>query len=407
MTLITLRDLFLYDKLTEDDQEKSKVIEESIPPYLIQVIRQKCQLFPVIAPFTDVLIHNSKARRHFPLRSLLHQSTTEAINNHHTSLLKSLHSSPLAARSGKMEQAILKSRRMITLNRCIGLQSNPKFPAQESIKKQELKRVPQEIIRIKKGPRERRTKNQLTPSGTTDTVALKELVTPRVHHFSQTQAIIPRRKPYLLPCPPPTNTLHQAIMVSNPPTAQPQAPYQVRSLYHALPAPAIRLAAASSQPQLLPPLLTWAGPPRTVRHRAEDPTLPLLGQLKPPCERLQPNLKESTGITGTQEMIKRSSNSSRSSRETQRLLHPPTLARTRGCAPQIPALKESPRPNEQDDNLDTRGSRCREQPGFHDEGQLEISISGKQMWSGEHVLTEKIMLWMIYEEALKPDPEEI
>ncbi|GJR42342.1 hypothetical protein Tco_1310445 [Tanacetum coccineum] len=54
MTLITLRDQFLYDKLTKDDQEKSKVIEESdstIPDPSHQTVTSTP---PVIAPFTDV-----------------------------------------------------------------------------------------------------------------------------------------------------------------------------------------------------------------------------------------------------------------------------------------------------------------------------------------------------------------
>ncbi|GKG33350.1 hypothetical protein Tco_0433509, partial [Tanacetum coccineum] len=51
---LALMDQFLYDKLTEDDQEKSKVIEESdstIPDPSLQTVTSTP---PVIAPFTDV-----------------------------------------------------------------------------------------------------------------------------------------------------------------------------------------------------------------------------------------------------------------------------------------------------------------------------------------------------------------
>ncbi|GKF14122.1 hypothetical protein Tco_0055584 [Tanacetum coccineum] len=54
MTLITLRDQFLYDKLTEDDQEKSKVIEESDSTILDPSHQTVTSNLPVIAPFTDV-----------------------------------------------------------------------------------------------------------------------------------------------------------------------------------------------------------------------------------------------------------------------------------------------------------------------------------------------------------------
>ncbi|GKF88729.1 hypothetical protein Tco_0262692, partial [Tanacetum coccineum] len=56
LKLITLRDQFLYDKLTEDDQEKSKVIEESdstIPDPSHQTVTITSSP-PVIVPFIDV-----------------------------------------------------------------------------------------------------------------------------------------------------------------------------------------------------------------------------------------------------------------------------------------------------------------------------------------------------------------
>ncbi|GJW47570.1 hypothetical protein Tco_0079216 [Tanacetum coccineum] len=92
-------DQFLYDKPTEDDQEKSKVIEESdstIPDPSHQTVTSTP---PVIAPFTDV-------------------SSTKP-----SSLVTP---PPINTEATKWSERCLKSRRLITLP-MFWLQSNPKF----------------------------------------------------------------------------------------------------------------------------------------------------------------------------------------------------------------------------------------------------------------------------------------
>ncbi|GKA90292.1 hypothetical protein Tco_0812162 [Tanacetum coccineum] len=119
-------DQFLYDKPTEDDQEKSKVIEESdstIPDPSHQTVTSTP---PVIAPFTDV----SSTKPSSLLRvARLEQEMSE--------VKKTDHSADVLA--------LIKSQ-VPTFNR----ERNTLCAWPESIKNQESEKSPKEIIRIKR-----------------------------------------------------------------------------------------------------------------------------------------------------------------------------------------------------------------------------------------------------------------
>ncbi|GJY08933.1 hypothetical protein Tco_0377118 [Tanacetum coccineum] len=142
-------DQFLYDKLTEDDQEKSKVIEESdstIPDPSHQTVTSTP---PVIAPFTNV--SSTKPS------SLV---TPPPINTEATTIITSLPEitpfiSPLA-KSGKIgakeidkidDEPLLKILERHTADL---IEKYSALPGPESIKNQESEKSPKEIIRIKR-----------------------------------------------------------------------------------------------------------------------------------------------------------------------------------------------------------------------------------------------------------------
>ncbi|GJU22038.1 hypothetical protein Tco_1155380 [Tanacetum coccineum] len=116
------RDQFLYDKPTEDDQEKSKVREESdstIPDTIHQTVTSTP---PVIAPFTDRSTHYHRLQ----LEARLEQEMSEVKKtNHQADVLASIKSQvPTAKYAGAA------------------------WP--ESVKNQESEKSPKEIIRAKK-----------------------------------------------------------------------------------------------------------------------------------------------------------------------------------------------------------------------------------------------------------------
>ncbi|GJV70653.1 hypothetical protein Tco_1490648 [Tanacetum coccineum] len=145
-------DQFLYDKLTEDDQEKSKVIEESdstIPDPSHQTVTSTP---PVIAPFTDV--SSTKPS------SLV---TTPPINTEATTITTSLPEiTPFIAlqlRVARLEQEMSEVKKT--------------GHSADSIKNQESEKSPKEIIRIKK--EQGKEKQKLTYSiRSTDKVSLDE-----------------------------------------------------------------------------------------------------------------------------------------------------------------------------------------------------------------------------------------
>ncbi|GKF18071.1 hypothetical protein Tco_0062989, partial [Tanacetum coccineum] len=132
-------DQFLYDKSTEDDQEKSKVIEEfdsTIPDPSHQTVTSAP---PVIAPFTDV--------------SSIKPSYTEATIIT-TSLPKITPLIALQLRVARLENkkisvddALLKALERHTANL---IEKYSALPGPESVKNQESEKSPKEIIKAKK-----------------------------------------------------------------------------------------------------------------------------------------------------------------------------------------------------------------------------------------------------------------
>ncbi|GJR62678.1 hypothetical protein Tco_1504840, partial [Tanacetum coccineum] len=135
-------DQFLYDKPTEDDQEKSKVIEESdstIPDPSHQTVTSTP---PVIAPFTNVSSTKSS--------SLV---TPPPINTEATTITTSLPEiTPFIAlqlRVARLEQEMSEVKKT-DHSADVLIEKYSALPGLESIKNQESEKSPKEIIRIKR-----------------------------------------------------------------------------------------------------------------------------------------------------------------------------------------------------------------------------------------------------------------
>ncbi|GJZ39940.1 hypothetical protein Tco_0586503 [Tanacetum coccineum] len=199
MTLITLGIIFLYDKPTKDDQEKSKVVNESdstIPDPSHQTVTSTPS---AIAPVIDFL---------YPKPSS--QVTTPPINTEATSITTTLPEiTPfitLQLRVAKLEQdmsevkktdhsaavlAFIKSQVPTVVDKYLGTKLDDALlrilerhttelikkyyvlPGPESIKNQESKKSPKEIIRIKREQGEKKQESTYTIRST-DKVALEE-----------------------------------------------------------------------------------------------------------------------------------------------------------------------------------------------------------------------------------------
>ncbi|GJV14324.1 retrovirus-related pol polyprotein from transposon TNT 1-94 [Tanacetum coccineum] len=183
MTLITLRDQFLYDKLTEDDQEKSKVIEESdstIPDPSHQTVTSN---LPVIAPFTDVsstkpssLVTPPPINTEATTIITIEQEMSEVKKtDHSTDVLASIKSQvPTVVDKylgTKLDDALLKILERHTADL---IEKYSALPGLESIKNQESEKSPKEIIRIKREQGEEKQDSTYSIRST-DKVALKEL----------------------------------------------------------------------------------------------------------------------------------------------------------------------------------------------------------------------------------------
>ncbi|GJT79666.1 putative ribonuclease H-like domain-containing protein [Tanacetum coccineum] len=156
-------DQFLHDKPTEDDQEKSKVIEESdstIPDPSHQTVTSTP---PVIAPFTDV--SSTKP-------SLL--VTPPPINTEATTITTSLPEiTPFIAlqlRVARLEQEMSEILERHTADL---IEKYSALPGPESIKNQESEKSPKEIIRIKREQGEEKQDSTYSIRST-DKVALEE-----------------------------------------------------------------------------------------------------------------------------------------------------------------------------------------------------------------------------------------
>ncbi|GJS31786.1 hypothetical protein Tco_0492406 [Tanacetum coccineum] len=192
-------DQFLYDKPTEDDQEKSKVVDESdstIPDPSHQTVTSTP---PVIAPVID-----------FSSPKPSSQVTTPPINTEATSITTTLPEiTPFIAlqlRVAKLEQdmsevkktdhsaavlASIKSQVPTVVDKYLGtklddallrilerhtadlIEKYSVLPGPESIKNQESKKSPKEIIRIKREQGEKKQESTYTIRST-DKVALEE-----------------------------------------------------------------------------------------------------------------------------------------------------------------------------------------------------------------------------------------
>ncbi|GJX13409.1 hypothetical protein Tco_0205167, partial [Tanacetum coccineum] len=156
-------DQFLYDKPTEDDQEKSKVIEESdstIPDPSHQTVTSTP---PVIAPFTDV--SSTKPS------SLV---TPPPINTEATTITTSLPEiTPFIAlqlRVARLEQEMSEVKKT---DHSADVLASIKSQVPTSIKNQESKKSPKEIIRIKREQGEEKQDSTYSIRST-DKVALEE-----------------------------------------------------------------------------------------------------------------------------------------------------------------------------------------------------------------------------------------
>ncbi|GJR96141.1 hypothetical protein Tco_0268315 [Tanacetum coccineum] len=173
-------DQFLYDKPTEDDQEKSKVIEESdstIPDPSHQTVTSTP---PVIAPFTDVSsIKPSSLVSPPPINT---EATTIT-----TSLPEITPFIALQLRVARLEQEmsevkktdhsadVLASIESQILERHTAdlIEKYSVLPGPESIKNQESEKSPKEIIRIKREQGEEKQDSTYSIRST-DKVALEE-----------------------------------------------------------------------------------------------------------------------------------------------------------------------------------------------------------------------------------------
>ncbi|GJU71754.1 hypothetical protein Tco_1263159 [Tanacetum coccineum] len=155
------RDQFLYDKPIEDDQEKSKVVDESdstIPDPSYQAITSTP---PVIAPVTDFSS---------PKPSSL--VTPPPINTEATTITTSLPEiTPFIAlqlRVARLEQEMILERHTADL-----IEKYSVLPGPESIKNQESEKSQKEIIKIKKEQGEEKQESTYSIRST-DKVALEE-----------------------------------------------------------------------------------------------------------------------------------------------------------------------------------------------------------------------------------------
>ncbi|GJU42209.1 retrovirus-related pol polyprotein from transposon TNT 1-94 [Tanacetum coccineum] len=140
-------DQFLYDKPTEDDQEKSKVVDESdstIPDPSHQTVMTNP---PVIAPNPWSYEFSSSPK-------LLHCSYCCMINNLGT----------------KLDDALLRSLERHTADL---IEKYSELPGPESVKNQESEKSPKEIIRIKREQGEEKQESTYSIRST-DKVALEE-----------------------------------------------------------------------------------------------------------------------------------------------------------------------------------------------------------------------------------------
>ncbi|GJS49805.1 hypothetical protein Tco_0599926 [Tanacetum coccineum] len=142
-------DQFLYDKLTEDDQEKSKVIEESdstIPDPSHQTVTSTP---PVIAPFTNV--SSTKPSSLLRVARLEQEMSEVKKTNHSADVLASIKSQvPTVVDKylgTKFDDALLKILERHTADL---IEKYSALPGPESIKNQESEKSPKEIIRIKR-----------------------------------------------------------------------------------------------------------------------------------------------------------------------------------------------------------------------------------------------------------------
>ncbi|GJU25875.1 retrovirus-related pol polyprotein from transposon TNT 1-94 [Tanacetum coccineum] len=135
------RDQFLYDKPTEDDQEKSKVIDESdstIPDPSYQIITST----PLITPFIALQLRVAR----------LEQEISEVKKTDHSAdVLASIKSQvPTVVDKylgTKLDDALL---RILERHTAELIEKYSMLPGPKSIKNQEFKKSPKEIIRIKK-----------------------------------------------------------------------------------------------------------------------------------------------------------------------------------------------------------------------------------------------------------------
>ncbi|GJZ97915.1 hypothetical protein Tco_0670368 [Tanacetum coccineum] len=168
-------DQFLYDKPTEDDQEKSKVVNESdstIPDPSHQTVTSTP---PVIAPVID-----------FSSPKPSSQVTTPPINTEATSITTTLPEiTPFIAlqlRVAKLEQDMSEYLgtklddallRILERHTADLIEKYSVLPGPESIKNQESKKSPKEIIKIKREQGEKKQESTYTIRST-DKVALEE-----------------------------------------------------------------------------------------------------------------------------------------------------------------------------------------------------------------------------------------
>ncbi|GJR44685.1 hypothetical protein Tco_1312788 [Tanacetum coccineum] len=141
-------DQFLYDKPTEDDQEKSKVIEESdstIPDPSHQTVTSTP---PVIAPFTNITPFIALQLR---VARLEQEMSEVKKTDHQADVLASIKSQvPMAVDKylgTKLDDALLKILERHTADL---IEKYSVLPGPESVKNQESEKSPKEIIRAKK-----------------------------------------------------------------------------------------------------------------------------------------------------------------------------------------------------------------------------------------------------------------
>ncbi|GKF41649.1 hypothetical protein Tco_0124991, partial [Tanacetum coccineum] len=141
-------DQFLYEKPTDDDQEKSKVIEESdstIPDPSHQTVMSTP---PVIAPFTN----GSSTKPSLQIGARLEQEMSEVKKTDHSAdvldLIKSQVPTAVDEYLGtKLDDALLKILERHTADL---IKKYSVLPGPESVKYQESEKSPNEIIRAKK-----------------------------------------------------------------------------------------------------------------------------------------------------------------------------------------------------------------------------------------------------------------